>query len=207
VVQNPVLSSENAFVKTLTELRAACANLGIEVETEGRASKEPYVVALRDYHWRKDHPDEPLPAQIMPMLLGSWEDLDDAEAEAIEQDHHAWIVQPKMDGARALLHIEGNRVRITSRTVSEVTYRLSEFQDNLPHLTNDISELNGTILDGELACSSRVSTPAVSSPRAHYRPRWRCLPPLQTKPDEFRKANTPTFAFMCSTFSDLAVGT
>lgn len=139
-------------MKNLAELQAQCAALGIQVETKGRASKEPYIAALRDFHWRKDHPDEPLPAQTMPMLLGSWEDLDDDQADAIEHDHHAWIVQPKMDGVRALLHIEGNRVRITSRTVSEVTYRLSELQDNLPHLAEGISTVNGTILDGELIC-------------------------------------------------------
>jgi ATP-dependent DNA ligase len=139
-------------VKNLAELQAECAALGIKVETRGRASKEPYVAALRDYHWRKDHPDEPLPAQVMPMLLGSWEHLDDGQVEAIEQDHHAWIIQPKMDGVRALVHIEDDRVHVTSRTVSEVTYRLSEFQDNLPHLVEDLSALNGTILDGELMC-------------------------------------------------------
>jgi bifunctional non-homologous end joining protein LigD len=139
-------------VKLLAELQAECAALEIKVETKGRASKEPYVAALRDYHWRRDHPAESLPAQIMPMLLGSWEDLDDAQAEAIEQDHHAWIIQPKLDGVRALLHVEDGRVRITSRTVSEVSYRLSEFQDNLPHLAKDLSGLNGTILDGDLVC-------------------------------------------------------
>ena len=146
-------------MKNLAHLQAECAALDINVETRGRASKEPYILALRNYHWRKEHPDEPLPSQVMPMLLGSWEDLDDDQAEAIEQDHHAWIVQPKMDGCRALFHIEGNRVRITSRTVSEVTYRLSEFQDNLPHLTEDLSSTNGTIFDGELVCPvSRLDT-------------------------------------------------
>lgn len=139
-------------MKNLAELQAECAVLGIQVQTKGRASKEPYVAALRDCHWRKDHPDEPLPAQVMPMLLGSWEDLDDSQVEAIEQDHHAWVIQPKMDGVRALVHIEDGGVRITSRTVSEVTYRLSEFQENLPHLVEDVSSLNGTILDGELVC-------------------------------------------------------
>jgi len=146
-------------VKNLAELQAECTALGILVQTRGRASKKPYIAALRDSHWRRNHPDEPLPAQIMPMLLSSWEDLDDAQAEAIEQDHHAWIVQPKMDGVRALLHIEDGRVRITSRTVSEVTYRLSEFQDKLPHLAEGLSSLNGSILDGELVCPiSRLDT-------------------------------------------------
>jgi ATP-dependent DNA ligase len=139
-------------VKNLAELQTTCATLGIQVETNGRASKEPYVSALRDYYWRKDHPNEPLPAQVMPMLLGSWEDLNEDEATELEQDCHAWVVQPKLDGVRALLHIEDNRIRITSRTVSEVTYRLSEFQGNLPHLTMGLFKLAGTILDGELVC-------------------------------------------------------
>jgi len=148
-----------SYVKTLSELQAECAALGVEVATTGRPSKEPYIAALRDYHWQKDHPDQPLPPQIQPMLLSSWEDLAEEEAQEIENDLHAWIVQPKMDGVRALLHVEDGRVRITSRTVSEVTYRLSEFQDNVYHLTNGFAKLTGTILDGELVCPvSRLDT-------------------------------------------------
>ena len=139
-------------MKNLAELQAKCNSLGIKVETKGRASKEPYIAALRDHHWQKDHPGEPLAAQIMPMLLGSWEDLDEEEAAKIEADCHEWIVQPKLDGVRALLHVENGRVRITSRTVSEVTYRLSEFQDNLPHLGASLAPLEGITLDGELVC-------------------------------------------------------
>src|SRR5262245_318650 len=88
----------------------------------------------------------------MPMLLGTWEDLDEGQAQEIEDDLHAWIVQPKYDGVRALVHIENDRVRINSRTVSENNYRLSEFQENLLHLNEGLSELKGTILDGELVC-------------------------------------------------------
>jgi ATP-dependent DNA ligase len=142
----------NPTVKNLAELQAECAALEIEVTTNGRASKEPYIAALRDYHWRMEHPDEPLPQQIQPMLLASWQDLAEEEAREIDEDCHAWIVQPKLDGVRALLHIEENRVRITSRTISEVTYRLSELQGSLPHLTTGLSALTGTILDGELVC-------------------------------------------------------
>jgi bifunctional non-homologous end joining protein LigD len=83
------------------------------------------------------------------MLLGNWADLKPEEAERIEHEP-GWNVQPKLDGIRALLHVEGTRVRITSRCVSEVTYRLGEFQGNLPHLTAGLSALDGTILDGEL---------------------------------------------------------
>jgi ATP-dependent DNA ligase len=77
------------------------------------------------------------------MLLGDWADLDPEEARRIEHDEPGWVVQPKFDGVRALLYVEGNLVRITSRCVSEVTYRLGEFQDNLPHLTTGLSGLDG----------------------------------------------------------------
>jgi ATP-dependent DNA ligase len=142
-------------MKTVAELQSACSDHGINVETQGRASKEPYIAALRDYHWLKDHPDEPLPPQISPMLLGNWADLDPEEAHRIEHDRPGWVVSPKLDGVRALLHVEGDRVRITSRYVSEVTYRLGEFQDNLPHLMSGLASLDGTILDGELVFPGR----------------------------------------------------
>jgi len=138
-------------MKTLAELQRKCTALGLTIpEGLGRESKAPYLAALRDHHWRQDHPGEPLPPQIHPMLLGNWADLDPEEAQLIEADGPGWIVQPKFDGVRAQLHVGGPRVRITSRCVSEVTYRPGEFQDNLPHLTTGFSGLDGTILDGEL---------------------------------------------------------
>ena len=140
-------------MKTLAELKAECDALGLTVaESGGRASKEPYIAALRDYHWRKHHSDEPLPPQVAPMLLGDWADLDHEESESIEQDQHTWCVQEKMDGVRALLHVEPGGIRLTGQSVSEVTYRLSEFQANVPHLADGFDRLTGTILDGELVC-------------------------------------------------------
>ncbi|WP_337175411.1 hypothetical protein [Paludisphaera sp.] len=151
-------------MKTLAELRGECAALGIALEARGRAGKEPFLAALQDYHWRTAHPDEPLPAQVMPMLLGSWNDLTSAEAAAIERDQHAWCVQEKKDGVRALLHVGRNGVRITGRTISQVSYRLSEFQANLPHLVAGLDRLAGTILDGELVCPvAEIDTGATTS--------------------------------------------
>ena len=137
-------------MKNLAELQRECAILGIDVATQGRASKEPYIAALQAYHWLKDHPGEPLPPQIEPMLLSNWSDLDPEEARRIEDDGPGWIVSPKLDGVRALLHVEDNKVRITSRCTSVVTYRLGEFQENLSHLTTGLANLDGTVLDGEL---------------------------------------------------------
>jgi ATP-dependent DNA ligase len=87
------------------------------------------------------------------MLLGNWADLDPDNAQRIE-DELGWIVQPKMYGVRALMHIEASGIRFTSRCVSEVTYRLGEFQDNVHHLTIGLSGLEGTVLDGELVFPS-----------------------------------------------------
>jgi len=137
-------------MKTLAQIKAQCSSLELTVrEHRGRPSKEPYVAALRAYHWREENPVEPIPPQIQPMLLGNWADLDFDEIQRVEHGP-GWVIQPKLDGVRALLYIEGDLVRITSRCVSEVTYRLGEFQDNLTHLTTGLSNLDGTILDGEL---------------------------------------------------------
>lgn len=146
-------------MKNLKELQARCNSLGISVDAKGRASKEPYIAALRNYHWQCEHPGEPLPEQIEPMLLGDWNDLPENEAEAIEQDHHAWCIQPKMDGVRVLVHAGRDGVRITGRNASEVTYRLTEHQENLRHLVAALAPAEGCILDGELVCPvSQVNT-------------------------------------------------
>lgn len=147
------------MTKTLAELKALCNQLGIIVPPPKRAAKDPYLQALRDHFWEMEHPDCPLPEQIEPMLLGDWNDLDDTEATAIEQDESGWCVQEKRDGVRCLLHIMPDGIRLTGRVVSEVNFRLSEFQSNVPHLTTGFEKLIGTVLDGELICpTSAIDT-------------------------------------------------
>ena len=139
-------------MRTLAELEAESETLGITIKTNGRPSKRPYIEALRGFHWQREHSDEPLPSQVEPMLLADWNDLDADQAKELEADHHGWLVQEKKDGVRALLHIDRNEIRITGRTISEVTYRLSEYQANLSHLTLGLDAVSGTVLDGELVC-------------------------------------------------------
>jgi ATP-dependent DNA ligase len=139
-------------MKTLAELRAMGEQLGLAVPPKEQANKEAWIDALRRHLWEKDHPGQPLPPQVQPMLLSEWNDLSPMEAEELESDHHAWIAQEKVDGVRALLHVEPSGVRITGRTVSEVHFRLSEFQENLAHLQAGWDRLVGTVIDGELLC-------------------------------------------------------
>jgi len=143
-------------VKALAELQAECAELGITVESNGRPSKEAWIRALRSHHWNRQYPGIPLPAQVQPMLLSDWQDLAPGTAEEIEADGDDWIVQPKLDGVRVLFHIEETGVRITGRSFSEVTYRLTEHQDNVPHLTDGLRAGTGTIPDAELVCPHDV---------------------------------------------------
>ena len=118
------------------------------------------------------------------MLLGNWADLAPAEAGQIEHDGPGWIVSPKLDGVRAILNVEGGPVRITSRCVSEVTYRLGEFEQNLTQLTTGFSGLDGTILDGELV----FPTPLLDTGRTVARhPLQAATAILSTSPERARR--------------------
>lgn len=140
------------MTKTLAELQALCDQHGIVVPPQRRAARGPYLLALRDHLWAKEYPGQPLPEQIEPMLLGDWNDLDDEEVTALQRDDSGYCVQEKADGVRALIHVTPDGVRITGRTVTEVTFRLSEFAANVPHLALGFEHLVGTVLDGELVC-------------------------------------------------------
>jgi len=148
----PLLAQRRTQVKNLAELQSECAALGISINSPGCRDKRPWIAALREYHWHRDHLGSPLPPHIQPMLLADWKDLAPNTAGEIERDDGGWVVQPKLDGVRALLHVEGGAVRITGRQFSEVTYRLAEFQDKLPHLTAGLDAIDDTVLDGELVC-------------------------------------------------------
>lgn len=142
-------------MKTLAELQAECSCLGLSVAVNGRASKEPWIKALQQYHWQKDYPGVPLPPQTQPMLLSDWANLSPEDAETIENDQHFWLVQEKVDGVRVLVHIGEEGIRITGRNISEMTYRLTEHQQNVPHLANGLDAVTDTILDAELVCPVR----------------------------------------------------
>lgn len=97
-------------MRTLAELQNECGQQNIQVQVDGKASKQPYIDALRNYYWEQENPDQPLPAQIEPMLLSEWSDRNDTDE--LEADLHAWIVQEKKDGVRALLHLTNQRYEL-----------------------------------------------------------------------------------------------
>ena len=151
IASEPIL--RGATLKTLAELQLLCQERGISVDA-ARRGKEPYIEALRNHFWQQEFGDQRLPSQITPMLLSDWsEQVDLAE---LQRDDSNWIVQPKLDGVRVLMHISKDGIRVTGRNTSEATFRLTEHQGNLSHLFAGVTDFEGTILDGELICPTDV---------------------------------------------------
>lgn len=61
-----------------------------------------------------------------------------------------WIAEEKLDGDRRIAQFCPDKVRFTGRRISEVNGLLVEKTDCLPHLSPAVSELEGTVLDGEM---------------------------------------------------------
>ncbi len=140
-------------MKTLAELQSLCRERGISVDVV-RRGKEPYIEALRNHLWTQEFGDQRLPSQITPMLLCDWSEQGDLPE--LQRDDSNWIVQPKLDGVRVLMHISKDGIRVTGRNTSEANFRLTEHQGNLPHLFAGVTDFEGTILDGELICPTAV---------------------------------------------------
>ena len=73
--------------------------------------------------------------------------------EVIKSERHSWV-EPKLDGARAIVHCTPDGVFITSRR-RDKTGKYNQFQDNVPHLRDHpqlvaLGKAGYTILDGEI---------------------------------------------------------
>jgi ATP-dependent DNA ligase len=154
--------------KTLAELQTLCCQLGIAVLPQRRARKDAYIEALRWHFWTKDNPGVPLPEHIEPMLLANWDELAPVDVELLGRDNSAWIAQEKIDGVRALFHITAEGVRLTSRSISDVTFRLYDWD----HVDAKTGQPQAVQVDQALACidfvdgaAGPVARSSTSSPR------------------------------------------
>jgi ATP-dependent DNA ligase len=73
--------------------------------------------------------------------------------ELLSSSEHTWL-EPKLDGARAIVHCTEDGVFITSRR-RDRTGKYNQFQDNIPHIRdhaglNAIGKIGYTILDAEI---------------------------------------------------------
>lgn len=78
---------------------------------------------------------------------------------------HVWI-EPKLDGARAIVHCTPTGVVITSRRRNKAG-EFNQFQDNIPHIKNapilvELGKVGYTIFDGEIIMPSDTDSLALT---------------------------------------------
>lgn len=78
-------------------------------------------------------PEEPVPGMPFIPMLASSKDIGEATG---------WFAQPKYDGARAIIHSDGEDIRIFTRNRREVT-------ESLPEVIEALSTERSYIIDGE----------------------------------------------------------
>jgi ATP-dependent DNA ligase len=143
--------------RNLADLQNECKRLGLTVTKSGkREAKSDYEKALRDYYWERDGEGQPMVEQIQPMLARNVKDVTPTEAKEMWTDGNKWAYQEKINGCRAVLIIrnpsKGQINQMTSRRLSDETYRLNELHDVVPHYRdmNLGDEWADTVVDGEL---------------------------------------------------------
>lgn len=132
---------------TATDLRQKISGYGLDPEGKSVAQmKKMLAMAM----WAEKHPEKPFPDQYAPMLA---HDATKKSSEWMKKTIKStdWWVQEKYDGIRSLLIIDNGKVRMQSRTPSQVTYLYGEHQDNFPHFRDMEIPFEGkVVLDGEL---------------------------------------------------------
>jgi DNA ligase-1 len=78
---------------------------------------------------------------VLPMLAQPAEDLDELFAR---QSASGYVAEPKLDGARVQIHRDGDRVRVFTRQLNEVTSSVPEILEAVAALRVD-----SIVLDGE----------------------------------------------------------
>lgn len=149
--------------RNLADLKIICSGLGLSVKQSGkREAKSDYEEVLRQHFWQEEMGDKPLLDQYQPMLARNVKDVKPTEAEEMWEDGGDFVAQEKLDGCRAILQInpkinpfrKGTELRneVTSRRVSDETYRLNEMTDKLSFYRDFPfpAEWHGAVVDGEL---------------------------------------------------------
>lgn len=149
--------------RNLADLKLECEARGLVVTQTGkREAKSDYETALRDHYWNESNPGEEMPEQIHPMLARNVKDVEPELKEKMLVDGGQFVVQEKINGCRCLMKIrnpaKGRINHLTSRRLSDETYRFNELHDKMPHY-RDLElgdEWEDTIIDGEVLAPCHV---------------------------------------------------
>jgi ATP-dependent DNA ligase len=170
-------------MRSLSDLQKQASQAGIVIQGK---SREQLMDALRD---KLGTPDPDL--QIDPMKAKDLKNdiawgTEDPFAGISKYLTSAYVVEPKLDGARVRLFLGETQNSLNTGRRSDLTYAYIERADNFPHLRDAVvSELNGTIIDAEL-----MMPPGTS---------------IETKPGDFTKGPLNTIMAVLNINADAAV--
>lgn len=132
-----------AEVRRAHQLRGSLAEVAkAALGAADAGTAEDVVAALRAFTLRVGQP-------VRPMLAASAPDLD-AAFERISPAALEW----KIDGIRIQIHREGDRVRVFSRTLDDITHRLPEIVAMARNL-----RVTAAVIDGEAVALRQDGTP------------------------------------------------
>jgi ATP-dependent DNA ligase len=147
-------------METKADLILKANQLGVTDAALQTYSKEEIMDILADILYTGKRKWLP---QLPVMLLKNVKDLETQQLNEMMSDKN-WFVEEKIDGVRAKLHFVNNTVRIDTRHRSVRTYLFTEITDNFPALQSlGSAYFNGTVLDGELVMSSKVTGRTLTS--------------------------------------------
>lgn len=124
----------------------------VKVVLHGRRAKGRYVLfATGGNDWMIHRMDpaapgfEPMPKTIAPML---------ALAGTLPTDSQSWAIEFKWDGVRAIVYVDGGRVRALSRNDRDLTESFPELR-----AVGDFLGSRSAILDGEIVAFDEAGRP------------------------------------------------
>jgi hypothetical protein len=148
------------MTRTLKELQDQCIKLGLPLQQSGRRkSKQDCLKVLREFYLKRDFPTNgQLPYQeVSPMLCFDFWKLRPLEQLSIWKDGNLWLIQPKVNGCRAICHfVKGLGVYVQSRNLSSETFRRSDLTQHL--LFYEMVPDFSACIDTEVICESMVDT-------------------------------------------------
>jgi ATP-dependent DNA ligase len=147
------------MARSLTELRAQATQLQITFTDAHR--REDLMDLIRDALGGFD-PElqiDPMKAQDLKRKI-EWSAQDPFAAIAPKYFNEAYVMEPKLDGARMRLYLGETANTMNTGRRSDKTFAYIQRENNFPHMRDAVNpELAGTILDGEItAPHSQITT-------------------------------------------------
>lgn len=141
-----------AITRSLTELEEEVEKAGLPLP-EGKYGKQELMQILAKHFWEMEHPGQPMPRFISPMLISPLKARPPKEQEEIWESPE-WYAETKQNGLRIIgYYTVPNHFR--TRGLSVKSYLPGDVTDKLWWLDVDVGDYEGTIVDGEVISTTK----------------------------------------------------